>query len=124
MLGTYRRLNYHQFPLALKLSLPFICTFVGLWIIGAVLLGQYFANKLEQQQQQTVADLAGLLERELSFKQRDLQQSARFLAGNRTIIRAISQQNNVGLNQTVLPLRAILHADQVTIITSEQQVLL
>ncbi|MGB0564500.1 MAG: ATP-binding protein [Spirulinaceae cyanobacterium] len=124
MLEKNQLLNYDQLSLALKLSLPFIFVFVGLWVMGSVLVGQYFAGKLDRQQRQAAAELALLLEREMLLKQQGLQRSARLLALNQKIIDELSAQNIAGLRQEILPIRGILQSDQMTVINAEQQVLL
>ncbi|MEM8639364.1 MAG: ATP-binding protein [Cyanobacteria bacterium P01_G01_bin.54] len=124
MQRKYRLAHYHQLPLAFKLSLPFIVVFTVLWVIGSVLVGQYFANKLEKQQQQAAAELATLLQREVRLKQQGLQQSARLVANNQKIINALVQENSIGLRQEILPIRAILDADQMTVINTKRQALL
>ncbi|NEO84483.1 MAG: HAMP domain-containing protein [Spirulina sp. SIO3F2] len=124
MLEKPRLPNYNQLPLALKLSVPFILAFVSFWVVGSVLIGQYFASKLEEQQQRTVAELTTLLEREIILKQQGLQRSARLLAGNQGIVNALTVQNPTSLRQEILPIRAILDVDKITVITSQQKVLL
>lgn len=117
-------LNYNQLPLALKLSIPFIVTFVGLWVTGSVLIGQFFAKKLEQQKRQKATELVALLEREVLLKQQGLQQNARLLAGNHNIINALSVQDFNSLRREILPIRSILNVDSITVITSTQETLL
>ena len=121
---TNRILNYRRSPLPVKVALPFILLFLGLWTTGTFVLGEYFANVLDRKQREQAIDLASLVKRDLEQKQQSLRRDARLLAVEPVITRYTAEGDQQALQQKLLPLKSILDADVIQILDTDRQVLL
>ncbi|NEQ45081.1 MAG: HAMP domain-containing protein [Leptolyngbya sp. SIOISBB] len=116
--------NYRRSPLPVKIALPFILLFLGLWTTGTFVLGEYFANILDRKQAEKAIDLANLVERDLEQKLQSLRRDARLLAVEPAITRYTAEGDRQALQQKLLPLKPILDADVIQILDTDRQVLL
>lgn len=123
MSGNRRLLNYAQASLPLKISLPFILMFLSLWVAGGTVLGQYFSHKLDEKQQARAKELAALVEREIVQKMYTLRRDARILSTKSLIAQHIAEQDEIGLKQDLLPLKAILQTDIIKVVNQYERVL-
>lgn len=98
--------------------------FLGFWITGTLVLGQYFAKRLSDRKAETAKDLAALVERELIQKLDTLRRDARLLATKENIIQGTQEQDIRSLQQAILPLKAILETDLITVISQNNEALL
>lgn len=119
-----RIFNYRRSPLPVKIALPFILLFLGLWTTGTFVLGEYFANVLDRKQTEKAIDLAKLVERDLEQKLQSLRRDARLLAVEPAITRHTAEGDQQALQQKLLPLKPILDADVIQILDTDRQVLL
>ncbi|MEL6554995.1 MAG: ATP-binding protein [Cyanobacteria bacterium J06621_11] len=124
MSNPNRSFNDFKSALPLKISLPFILMFLGVWIAGSAMLGQHFSNKLEQDQQEQSLELAGLVKREIEQARQNLRRSARLLARDESIVEAVSTADQRQLQKEVLPLKSVLETDIITVIDQERQSLI
>ncbi|MEM9117914.1 MAG: ATP-binding protein [Cyanobacteria bacterium P01_F01_bin.56] len=116
--------NYRRSPLPVKIALPFIFLFLGLWTTGTFVLGEYFANILDRKQSEKAIDLANLVERDLEQKMQSLRRDARLLAVEPVIARHTAEGDRRALLQKLLPLKSILDTDAIQILDTDRQVLL
>lgn len=111
-------------PLSQKISLPFLLIFLGIWTVGTVILGEYFSITLEARKQRKAADLASLVELDIQRELEDLQKSARLLSLKTEIVDAAEERNQLRLQQQILPLKGILEADYIRVLSRQNQTLL
>lgn len=122
--NNHARFRLSPASLPLKISLPFVLMFLGLWISGTVILGRHFSKQLDQTQQQRAAGLVALLKREISKEQQDLRRAARLISVKGAVIQGtFSQECNV-LLKVILPLNSVLGTDWVTIVDQNDKTLL
>ncbi|MEM9219111.1 MAG: ATP-binding protein [Cyanobacteria bacterium P01_F01_bin.150] len=121
MSSNRHRLRYQQIPLPLKISLPFILMFLGFWLLGSTVLGQYFAYQLELKKQKRATNLVTLVDHELQEQLDNLRRSARLLAAKDTIVEETTEQNQQNLLKTLLPLKSIVKTDILSITNINNQ---
>lgn len=119
----YRKLflKYQNASLPLKISIPFILMFLGFWVAGTASLGYSFAHKLEQNEQARALELTSLVNREIEQELDTLRQKARLLSIKGAIAQGTVNNNQVQLQQVILPLRGVLDANMITIINRDKQ---
>jgi signal transduction histidine kinase len=116
--------RYSTLPLHWKISVPFAMTFFWLWLLGTSTLGYYFSKRLENQQIERIHTLGNLVSEKLENTQKALRKDARLLASEGIVVEGIQQQSRTTILKHLLPLRAILGADLVMVVSSDQQILL
>jgi signal transduction histidine kinase len=114
----------NQLPLPLKITLPFTTMFLGVWVAGTLLLGDYFSNQLDQTQQEQAKDLVALVDRELKQKLETLRQDARLIALESSLTRSIQQKDQAAIQKALVPLKAILDVDVIRAVDRQQQPIL
>lgn len=124
MFRNRRLFNYSQAPLPLKISLPFILMFIGLWAVSSAVLGQYVSKQLDQKQREQATELAALVEREINRELEGLRRNARLLSTKGLIVQRIAERDHIGIQQEILPLKSILKTDVVKVIDIRKEVLL
>lgn len=116
--------SYERASLPLKISLPFIAMFLVLGVVGTVVFGQRFSNQLDREQREKAEELAALVKRDIDRELEDLRKNARLLTAQETIVESASAQNRIKLQQRILPLKAVLKTDIITIINPKKDILL
>ncbi|WP_008307968.1 ATP-binding protein [Leptolyngbya sp. PCC 6406] len=116
--------DYRQVSLPLKIALPFTTMFLIIWAVGTILLGDYFSSKLDQIQQEQADALISLIDREFKQKTENLRRDARLLSLESSLTQAVSQKDQVTLQQSLIPLKALLEVDIIRAVDHQQQTLL
>ncbi|MGF1522928.1 MAG: ATP-binding protein [Leptolyngbyaceae cyanobacterium] len=98
--------------------------FLSLWIAGSAALGQYFSHELDKKQHERAEKLAALVKRETDNELVELRRYARLLATKGLIVQSVSEQDEIGVKQEILPLKSILQTDMITVIDRQKNVLL
>ena len=124
MFGSRRLFNYSQASLPLKISLPFILMFIGLWAASSAVLGQYVSKQLDEEQQERAAELASLVEREINRELEGLRRNARLLSTKGLIYQHVFERDRIGIQQEILPIKSILKTDVITVIDRRKNVLM
>ncbi|MEL6383536.1 MAG: ATP-binding protein [Cyanobacteria bacterium J06626_18] len=124
MSGNRYLFSYRRASLPLKISLPFILMFLSLWVAGSAALGQYFSHQLDQKQQERAEKLSALVKRETDNELLELRRYARLLATKGLIVQSVSEQDEIGLKQEILPLKSILQTDIITVFDQQKNTLL
>ncbi|MBP0014692.1 MAG: HAMP domain-containing protein [Roseofilum sp. SID2] len=116
--------TYSKFPLQQKISVPFIFTFLGLWILGTVSIGYYFLNYLERRQLIELEGMSGLMLKQFQDEIEALRVEARLIVEAETIRKGIENLNKNTLLQHLLPLKFLLKVDLIQAIDIQKKILI
>ncbi|MEL6224686.1 MAG: ATP-binding protein [Cyanobacteria bacterium J06627_8] len=123
--GLFDRLTRSdRVTLPVKISVPFILMFLVFWILGTLGLGRYFSQRLYERKVERATDLVALVDREVAQSLQTLRRDARLLGTKTSVISGTKNDDVTELRQAIIPLKAILEADIVTIIDDEEQTLI
>ncbi|NJN21730.1 MAG: hypothetical protein HC812_11800 [Leptolyngbya sp. RL_3_1] len=115
---------YSKLKIRKKITLPFVISFVVLWLSGTSLLGIYFSRRLAATKQELVQSLASLVADSFEEELQQLRQQARLIAANEPLVAAIEAQDITALRQKLLPLNAILEDDWIGVYANGEKLLL
>ncbi|MBP0043765.1 MAG: HAMP domain-containing protein [Roseofilum sp. SBFL] len=116
--------TYSKFPLQQKISVPFIFTFLGLWILGTVSIGYYFLNYLERRQLIELEGMSGLMLKQFQDEIEALRVEARLIVEAETLRKGIENLNKNTLLQHLLPLKFLLKVDLIQAIDIQKKILI
>ena len=117
--------NFHsRLKIRAKITIPFVVTFIVLWLLGTSLLGYYFSLKLRQEQTENLEELTLLVAERFERELYQLRQTARLLATKDLLNIAVANEHVAALRQEVLPLAAILQDDWIGIVNRDREFLL
>jgi signal transduction histidine kinase len=120
---TIQHHNHKGLSVSIKLLLPILIVFLGLWTAATLAYGYFARNSLEQTARKETEDLAILLKQDLQQKQRLLSLTTRWLSEEDSIIQAVASNDQTILLRAVLPLQAALELDLVRIVDTNDQLL-
>ncbi|MGI0493057.1 ATP-binding protein [Alkalinema pantanalense CENA528] len=118
-LRIYRHLSLRQ-----KIVLPFLAVFMTILLIGAMAIGYWLTQTLEQQRYVELEDFSRRVQADLQANQEALIAKAQVLADQPAIRQAVAKGDRAALMQLLLPTKAELQLDWVKILNTQSQNLL
>ncbi|OUC14023.1 MAG: hypothetical protein B0A82_14420 [Alkalinema sp. CACIAM 70d] len=118
-LRFYRRLSLRQ-----KIVLPFLAVFMTILLIGAMAIGYWLTQTLEQQGYAELEDFSRRVQSDLQASQEALIAKAQVLADQPSIRQAVAKGDRAALMQALLPAKAELKLDWVKVLDLQAQNLL
>ncbi|MGB3402036.1 MAG: ATP-binding protein [Microcoleaceae cyanobacterium] len=115
--------NHKGLPVSIKLLLPILIVFLGLWTAATLAYGYFARHSLEQTARKETEDLAILLKQDLEQKQRLLSLTTRWLSEEESLIQAVASNDQTVLLRAVLPLQAALELDLVRVVDTNDRLL-
>ncbi len=116
--------TYSKFPLQQKISVPFVCTFLVLWILGTVSIGYYFLKYLERRQLLEVDSISALMVKQFQNETEELRVEAKLIVETENIRKGVENFNEDLLLQYLLPLKFLLEVDLIQVIDIQKETLI
>jgi two-component system, NtrC family, sensor kinase len=110
------RTRYAKSSVAVKLLLPLLTVFLGLWGAGTVGFAYFARKSLESNARLEVEETAEIVLRLLEQKQDVLQSQARWIADQPTVVAALGRGDRATLQRSLLPLQGSLKLDFITVV--------
>jgi len=115
--------TYSKLPLQQKISVPFVCVCLGLWILGTIGIGYYFLNHLEKRQLAELQSVAALILQQFQNETEKLRLNAKLTVESEKVRQGVEDANPTILLQHLLPLKLLLELDLVQVIDVERELL-
>ncbi|MDJ1181344.1 ATP-binding protein [Roseofilum sp. BLCC_M91] len=108
--------TYSKLPLQQKISVPFVCVFLGLWILGTVGIGYYFLKHLEKRQLAELQSVSALMLQQFHNETEKLRLNTKLAVESEKVRQGVEDANTTILLQHLLPLKLLLELDLVQVI--------
>ena len=107
---------YSKLSLRAKILLPFVPTFLGIWIVGTLGFGYFFTKYVEQHLQEDIEDLSSGILQDFRHEQEILFLKARAVADKEEVVSLLAEENKAKLLRTLLPIKASFQLDLIKVV--------
>ncbi|NEP17526.1 MAG: HAMP domain-containing protein [Leptolyngbya sp. SIO4C1] len=115
--------RYSKLPLAGKILIPILSTFLGMWTVGTVSVGYIETQKQAYELQRETQNAAFQISKEIAAAQRLLGFKAKSITDVAPLTEAVAAQDQQALLRLLLPLKASLELDLLKVIDQNGAVL-
>jgi two-component system, NtrC family, sensor kinase len=109
-----------KLPIAVKLLLPLLSTFLGIWAAGTF---SFFKGYLEKDLKNETENFSVLVSQDLHQKQELLRSQARWVADKSGLSQAMTSGNRTLLLQELLPVQSALQLNLIKVVSTDGTVL-
>ncbi len=114
------RASYRKLPVAFKLLLPILSTFLSIWTVGTFI---FLQAQLEKDLKEKVDGFSSLMSQEFKEEKEQLHSQARWIGDKKDISQAVEGKHQLLLIKTLLPFQSSLKLDYIKVITKDGTVL-
>jgi two-component system, NtrC family, sensor kinase len=114
------RATYRKFPVAVKLLLPLLSTFLTIWTVGTFI---FLKAQLEKDLKEKLEGFSSLTLQNFKQEEQQLRSEARWIADKKDISQAVDGKNQLLLIKTLLPFQSSLKLDYIKVIAKDGTVL-
>jgi two-component system, NtrC family, sensor kinase len=109
--------------LSQKIVLPLLAVCLSIFLLGLVVIGQWFTDSLNQNFRQQIESFTERVDRDFQYEQQTLETEIELIANRDMLNQAVEQRNQGLLLQILLPLKSILKLDWIKVIDTQGNVL-
>jgi two-component system, NtrC family, sensor kinase len=109
--------------LSQKIVLPLLAVCLSVFMLGLVVLGNWFTDSLEQNFRQEIESFAERVYQDFQYEQQTLETEIELIANQDMLNQAVEQRDQGLLLQILLPLKSILKLDWIKVIDTQGNVL-
>ncbi len=109
--------------LSQKIILPLLAVCLSIFLLGLVVIGQWFTDSLNQNFRQQIESFTERVNRDFQYEQQTLETEIELIANRDMLNQAVEQRNQGLLLQILLPLKSILKLDWIKVIDTQGNVL-
>ncbi|WP_334872175.1 sensor histidine kinase [Nostoc sp.] len=110
--------------LSQKIVLPLLAVCLSVFMLGLVVLGQWFTDSLNQNFSQQIGSFSERVYQDFQHEQQTLETEIELIANLDMLNQAVKQRNQGLLLQILLPLKSILKLDWIKVIDTQGNVLI
>lgn len=110
--------------LSQKIVLPLLAVCLSVFMLGLVLLGQWFTDSLNQNFSQQIGSFSERVYQDFQHEQQTLETEIELIANRDMLNQAVKQRNQGLLLQLLLPLKSILKLDWIKVIDTQGNLLI
>ncbi|WP_335234105.1 sensor histidine kinase [Nostoc sp.] len=110
--------------LSQKIVLPLLAVCLSVFMLGLVVLGQWFTDSLNQNFNQQIGSFSERVYQDFQHEQQTLETEIELIANRDMLNQAVKQRNQGLLLQILLPLKSILKLDWIKVIDTQGNVLI
>ncbi|MEA5625505.1 ATP-binding protein [Nostoc sp. UHCC 0251] len=110
--------------LSQKIVLPLLAVCLSVFMLGLVVLGNWFTDSLNQNFRQQTESFAERVYQDFQYKQQTLETEIELIANRDMLNQAVEQRDQGLLLQILLPLKSILKLDWIKVVDTQGNVLL
>ncbi|MEH2225734.1 sensor histidine kinase [Nostoc sp.] len=110
--------------LSQKIVLPLLAVCLSVFMLGLVVLGQWFTDSLNQNFSQQIGSFSERVYQDFQHQQQTLETEIELIANRDMLNQAVKQRNQGLLLQILLPLKSILKLDWIKVIDTQGNVLI
>ncbi|MEH1815350.1 MAG: ATP-binding protein [Nostoc sp.] len=109
--------------LSQKIVLPMLAVCLSVFMLGLVVLGNWFTDTLQQNFRQEIESFAERVYQDFQYEQQTLETEIELIANRDMLNQAVKQRDQSLLLQILLPLKSILKLDWIKVIDTQGNVL-
>ncbi|MBX9258613.1 HAMP domain-containing protein [Desmonostoc muscorum CCALA 125] len=109
--------------LSQKIVLPLLAVCLSIFLLGLVVIGQWFTDSLNQNFRQQIESFTERVDQDFQYEQQTLETEIELIANRDMLNQAVEQRNQGLLLQILLPLKSILKLDWIKVIDTQGNVL-
>ncbi|WP_334899315.1 sensor histidine kinase [Nostoc sp.] len=110
--------------LSQKIVLPLLAVCLSVFMLGLVVLGQWFTDSLNQNFSQQIGSFSERVYQDFQHEQQTLETEIELIANRDMLNQAVKQRNQGLLLQILLPLKSVLKLDWIKVIDTQGNVLI
>ncbi|WP_334842748.1 sensor histidine kinase [Nostoc sp.] len=110
--------------LSQKIVLPLLAVCLSVFMLGLVVLGQWFTDSLNQNFSQQIGTFSERVYQDFQHEQQTLETEIELIANRDMLNQAVKQRNQGLLLQILLPLKSVLKLDWIKVIDTQGNVLI
>ncbi|MCC5605710.1 HAMP domain-containing protein [Nostoc sp. CHAB 5834] len=110
--------------LSQKIVLPLLAVCLSVFMLGLVVLGNWFTDSLNQNFRQQTESFAERVYQDFQYKQQTLETEIELIANRDMLNQAVEQRNQGLLLQILLPLKSILKLDWIKVVDTQGNILI
>ncbi|WP_260446867.1 ATP-binding protein [Nostoc sp. 2RC] len=109
--------------LSQKIVLPLLAVCLSIFLLGLVVIGQWFTDSLNQNFRQQIESFTERVDQDFQYEKQTLETEIELIANRDMLNQAVEQRNQGLLFQILLPLKSILKLDWIKVIDTQGNVL-
>jgi signal transduction histidine kinase len=109
--------------LSQKIVLPLLAVCLSIFLLGLVVIGQWFTDSLNQNFRQQIESFTERVDQDFQYEKQTLETEIELIANRDMLNQAVEQRNQGLLLQILLPLKSILKLDWIKVIDTQGNVL-
>ncbi|MGJ5634901.1 hypothetical protein ABF638_37755, partial [Nostoc sp. CALU 1950] len=102
---------FRGLKLSQKIVLPMLSVCLSVFMLGLVVLGNWFTDSLQQNFRQEIESFAERVHQDFQYEQQTLETQIELIANRDMLNQAVEQRDQSLLLQVLLPLKSILKLD-------------
>lgn len=110
--------------LSQKIVLPLLAVCLSVFMLGLVVLGQWFTDSLNQNFSQQIGSFSERVYQDFQHEQQTLETEIELIANRDMLNQSVKQRNQGLLLQILLPLKSVLKLDWIKVIDTQGNVLI
>ncbi|WP_420758718.1 ATP-binding protein [Nostoc sp. CALU 546] len=114
---------FRGLKLSQKIVLPMLAVCLSVFMLGLVVLGNWFTDSLQQNFHQEIESFAERVYQDFQYEQQTLETQIELIANRDMLNQAVEQRDQSLLLQVLLPLKSILKLDWIKVIDTQGNVL-
>jgi two-component system, NtrC family, sensor kinase len=114
---------FSQLRLSQKIVLPLLAVCLSIFMMGLVVLGNWFTDSLQQNFRQQLGSFAERVYQDFQYKQQTLETEIELITNRDMLNQAVKQRNQGLLLQILLPLKSVLKLDWIKVIDTQGNIL-
>ncbi|MBD6617527.1 HAMP domain-containing protein [Komarekiella sp. 'clone 1'] len=109
--------------LSQKIVLPMLAVCLSVFMLGLIVLGNWFTDSLQQNFRQEIGSFAERVYQDFQYEQQTLETEIELIANRDLLNQAVKQRDQGLLLQILLPLKSILKLDWIKVIDTQGNIL-
>jgi two-component system, NtrC family, sensor kinase len=109
--------------LSQKIVLPMLAVCLSLFMLGLIVLGNWFTDSLQQNFRQEIGSFAERVYQDFQYEQQTLETEIELIANRDILNQAVKKHDRGLLLQILLPLKSILKLDCIKVVDTQSNVL-
>jgi two-component system, NtrC family, sensor kinase len=114
---------FRDLKLSQKIVLPMLAVCLSVFMLGLLVLGNWFTNNLQQNFRQEIESFAERVYQDFEYEEQTLETKIELIANRDMLNQAVKERDQGLLLQILLPLKSILKLDWIKVIDTQGNVL-
>jgi two-component system, NtrC family, sensor kinase len=114
---------FREMRLSQKIVLPMLAVCLSVFMLGLVVLGNWFTDNLQQNFRQEIESFAERVYQDFQYEEQSLETKIKLIANRDMLNQAVQERDQALLLQILLPLKSILKLDWIKVIDTQGNIL-